>query len=341
MDYGLAVYKNDGNTSELYVSRDYASENYVVFDSDVDGAGQLIFSSASIVWMYVDTIVFNAGDNATITRTYPEYEGWTLVSQVMLPQQPPDAQEHYAPRVTVTGNQVVVDRQPNPINPSVPLAAYNAYIYVLARNTSEELIQGVFPPDQESTGGVPQAVLARLRSDWTTAGAAVFNEANGTEGWSIENVDVYDTWEFLEEALNNLGGVTAVRESLQFSQQQGPGTYLNLFRMSVNITVNADTRLTFRGNGQVASLVNETGTLYVTWAGVGSPGDSVSGGALVLTNGSGTIIAPRLANSADTQWNLSGSAPSLDASGVTIIPSVVVSGGGGGGGGDDPYYQEN
>lgn len=342
MDYGLAVYKNDGNTSEFYVVEDYVSENYVVFDSDSDGAGQLIFSTASVAWMYVDTIYFNAGDNATITRTFPEYDGWLLTTQVMLPQAPPDNQEHYSPRVTVTGNQVVVDRQPNPLNPNVPLAAYNAYIYVMARNTTNPLVVGTFPPDEETSNtGVPTTVLANLRSDWNGLDAAVFIDANHTEAWGLQNAQIYESWAHLARSLSALTGVIATEELLQFGDDRGSGAYFHMFRMGVNITVDSGITLTFRGNGQTATLSGETGKLYVTWAGVTYPGDTVGSGYLALDNGT-TVLASQLASSTSNTWSMSGIAPVLDASGVTIV--ATTNGGSGGSpsdGTDDPYYQEH
>ena len=66
----------------------------------------LSFSSADVVWMQVDQ--FSVAANTTVTKTYPDTTGLTLMAQYQMVDAPPASQEAYAPEVTISGTSVTV-----------------------------------------------------------------------------------------------------------------------------------------------------------------------------------------------------------------------------------------
>ena len=79
MSYGLNIYKSDGS---------------------------LGFSTTDIVWMQIDQ--FTVAANASVSNTYPEVSGMTVIAQVQMINDPPESQEAYAPEVIVSGTTVSV-----------------------------------------------------------------------------------------------------------------------------------------------------------------------------------------------------------------------------------------
>ena len=63
MSYGLNVYKADGS---------------------------LGFSTLDIVWMQIDQ--FTVAANASVSNTYPEVSGMTVIAQVQMINDPPESQ---------------------------------------------------------------------------------------------------------------------------------------------------------------------------------------------------------------------------------------------------------
>ena len=79
MSYGLNIYKSDGS---------------------------LGFSTTDIVWMQIDQ--FTVAANASVSNTYPEVSGMTVIAQVQMINDPPESLEAYAPEVIVSGTTVSV-----------------------------------------------------------------------------------------------------------------------------------------------------------------------------------------------------------------------------------------
>ncbi len=68
--------------------------------------GTLGFSTLDITWMQIDQ--FNVAANASVSNTYPEVTGMTVIAQMQMINDPPASQEAYAPEVTISGTTVSV-----------------------------------------------------------------------------------------------------------------------------------------------------------------------------------------------------------------------------------------
>lgn len=90
-----------------------------------NSAGTLVYSTNSVTWMQVDSFYVGAGQ--TITKSYPEFEGWTLQAFIELIDQPPDSQEHYAPISNIAGTSVT-------IAPQYGVTSFAARVIILAQD---------------------------------------------------------------------------------------------------------------------------------------------------------------------------------------------------------------
>jgi len=89
-----------------------------------DVHGHLTFSTSSITWLQLDR--FTLAANQTVTNTYTGFNGWTLIAQIQLIDQPPDAQEHYSPVASMSNNVVTV-------GPQSGLSSFAANVIILAQ----------------------------------------------------------------------------------------------------------------------------------------------------------------------------------------------------------------
>lgn len=87
--------------------------------------GGLVYSTNSVTWMQVDSFYVGAGQ--TVTKTYPEFSGWTLRAFIELTDQPPDAQEHYSPIPSISGTSVT-------IGPQSGVTSFGARVIILAQD---------------------------------------------------------------------------------------------------------------------------------------------------------------------------------------------------------------
>ena len=98
MSYGLSVFKSDGS---------------------------LGFSTSDVTWQTVAQFTVNA--NASVSNSYSEASGMTIIAQRQLVNVPPSSQEDYAPNVTVSGTTVSVA-------PQSGLSSSQCIIHVLAQD---------------------------------------------------------------------------------------------------------------------------------------------------------------------------------------------------------------
>jgi Tfp pilus assembly protein PilW len=101
MAYGLSVFKADGS---------------------------LGFSTADITWQTVAQ--FTVAANATVTNTYSEIAGMTVIAQRQLVNVPPAAQEDYVPNVTISNNSQTIT-----VAPQSGLSSSQCIIHVLAQDS--------------------------------------------------------------------------------------------------------------------------------------------------------------------------------------------------------------
>lgn len=101
MAYGLSVFKTDGS---------------------------LGFSTADITWQTVAQ--FTVAANATVTNTYSEIAGMTVIAQRQLVNVPPAAQEDYVPNVTISNNSQTIT-----VAPQSGLSSSQCIIHVLAQDS--------------------------------------------------------------------------------------------------------------------------------------------------------------------------------------------------------------
>ena len=99
MAYGLSVFKADGSIG---------------------------FSTADITWQTLDQ--FTVAANASVSNTYSEATGFTIIAQRQLVNVPPNSQEDYIPNVTISGTTVSVA-------PQSGLSSSQCIIHVLAQDT--------------------------------------------------------------------------------------------------------------------------------------------------------------------------------------------------------------
>ncbi len=99
MAYGLNVYKDDGS---------------------------LGFSTSDITWQTLEH--FTVAANATVSKSYPEASGFTIIAQRQLVNVPPASQEDYAPNVSISGTTVTV-------SPQSGKSSSKCIVHVLAQDT--------------------------------------------------------------------------------------------------------------------------------------------------------------------------------------------------------------
>ena len=99
MSYGLSVFKSNGSVG---------------------------FSTADVTWQTLDQFTVSA--NATISNTYSEASGMTIIAQRQLVNVPPNSQEDYVPNVTISGTTVTV-------SPQSGLSSSQCIVHVLAQDT--------------------------------------------------------------------------------------------------------------------------------------------------------------------------------------------------------------
>lgn len=87
--------------------------------------GSLGFSTADITWQTLDQ--FTVAANASVSNTYNEASGMTIIAQRQLVNVPPSSQEDYAPNVTISGTTVSVA-------PQSGLSSSQCIIHVLAQD---------------------------------------------------------------------------------------------------------------------------------------------------------------------------------------------------------------
>ena len=98
MSYGLNIYRSDGT---------------------------LGFSTADVTWQTVAQ--FTVAANATVSNTYSEAAGMTVIAQRQLVNVPPNSQEDYVPNVTISGTTVNVA-------PQSGLSSSQCIVHVLAQD---------------------------------------------------------------------------------------------------------------------------------------------------------------------------------------------------------------
>jgi hypothetical protein len=99
MSYGLSVFKSNGSVG---------------------------FSTADVTWQTLDQFTVSA--NATVSNTYSEASGMTIIAQRQLVNVPPNSQEDYVPNVTISGTTVTV-------SPQSGLSSSQCIVHVLAQDT--------------------------------------------------------------------------------------------------------------------------------------------------------------------------------------------------------------
>ena len=99
MSYGLSVFKADGS---------------------------LGFSTADVTWQTLDQFTVSA--NASVSNSYSEASGMTIIAQRQMVNVPPNSQEDYVPNVTINGTTVSVA-------PQSGLSSSECIIHVLAQDT--------------------------------------------------------------------------------------------------------------------------------------------------------------------------------------------------------------
>jgi len=90
--------------------------------------GSLGFSTADVTWQTVAQ--FTVAANATVSNTYSEAAGMTVIAQRQLVNVPPSSQEDYAPNVTVSNNSQTIT-----VAPQSGLSSSECIIHVLAQDT--------------------------------------------------------------------------------------------------------------------------------------------------------------------------------------------------------------
>jgi len=99
MSYGLSVFKSNGSVG---------------------------FSTADVTWQTLDQFTVSA--NATVSNTYSEASGMTIIAQRQLVNVPPNSQEDYVPNVTISGTTVTV-------SPQSGVSSSQCIVHVLAQDT--------------------------------------------------------------------------------------------------------------------------------------------------------------------------------------------------------------
>jgi len=98
MSYGLSVFKTDGS---------------------------LGFSTADVTWQTLDQ--FTVAANASVSNSYSEASGMTIIAQRQLVNVPPNSQEDFVPNVSISGTTVSVA-------PQSGLSSSQCIIHVLAQD---------------------------------------------------------------------------------------------------------------------------------------------------------------------------------------------------------------
>ena len=98
MSYGLSVFKTDGS---------------------------LGFSTADVTWQTLDQ--FTVAANASVSNSYSEASGMTIIAHRQLVNVPPNSQEDFVPNVSISGTTVSVA-------PQSGLSSSQCIIHVLAQD---------------------------------------------------------------------------------------------------------------------------------------------------------------------------------------------------------------
>ena len=101
MSYGLSVFKTNGS---------------------------LGFSTADITWQTVAQ--FTVAANASVSNTYSEASGMTIIVQRQLVNVPPNSQEDFIPNVVVSNNSQTIT-----VSPQSGLSSSQCIIHVLAQDS--------------------------------------------------------------------------------------------------------------------------------------------------------------------------------------------------------------
>ena len=101
MSYGLSVFKADGS---------------------------LGFSTADVTWQTVAQ--FTVAANASVSNTYSEAAGMTVIAQRQLVNVPPNSQEDFVPNVTVSNNSQTIS-----VAPQSGKSSSQCIIHVLAQDS--------------------------------------------------------------------------------------------------------------------------------------------------------------------------------------------------------------
>ena len=88
--------------------------------------GSLGFSTADVTWQTVAQ--FTVAANASVSNTYSEAAGMTIIVQRQLVNVPPTSQEDFVPNVTVSGTTVSVA-------PQSGKSSAQCIVHVLAQDT--------------------------------------------------------------------------------------------------------------------------------------------------------------------------------------------------------------
>ena len=99
MSYGLSIFKSDGS---------------------------LGFSTADVTWQTLDQ--FTVAANASVSNSYSEASGMTIIAQRQLVNVPPNSQEDFVPNVSISGTTVSVA-------PQSGLSSSQCIIHVLVQDT--------------------------------------------------------------------------------------------------------------------------------------------------------------------------------------------------------------
>jgi hypothetical protein len=156
MEYGLAVYKNDGYGENQYVYSGYDSysstyvsymeDGYVGFVDEVDSTGTPVFTTNDIAWVVLDKFYVSGG--VTVTKDYPDFSDWNIRTFIMYREDPPPESEPRAPVVTIDGTRVTV-------GPDGSGTAENMDVLVIARNgTAYDFSTVIEATSNDSTGNI-------------------------------------------------------------------------------------------------------------------------------------------------------------------------------------------
>jgi len=83
------------------------------------------FSTADVTWQTLDQ--FTVPANATVSNTYSDASGLTIIAQRQMVNVPPSSQEDYVPNISISGTTVTV-------SPQSGLSSSQCIVHVLAQD---------------------------------------------------------------------------------------------------------------------------------------------------------------------------------------------------------------